>query len=175
MKRLFKKLMGIGLASIMLVSANGSMSVLAADSIEILQVSSESTNEVIPKDAVVYEGIHNSEGSVIARGNYIITASLKVTPCEDEILIEVITGCTFEATEVGARDLRVEQKVWYGWKTIAYLENSHVEDLGSHAFSTHCRSAEKGKTYRVSCTHYAFESDGTEHIVENELEEFVYN
>ena len=34
---------------------------------------------------------------------------------------------------------------------------------------------EDRKTYRVLCTHYVIGSNGTEHMVENEPEEFVYN
>ena len=175
MKRLLKRLIGIGLASVILGMLNNPMNALAADSIEILQISSVNDTETIPEDAVVYEGIYNFESSQSVRGNYITTASLKVTPRSNEILIECITACSFEATKVGTRNLYVQEKTWYGWKTIAFLPDSHEEDTGSHVFETHCRTAQKGETYRVLCTHYAFEEDGTEHIVENESEEFVYN
>lgn len=175
MKRLLKRLIGIGLASMMLVLVNSPINVLAADSVEILQAITVSDAEIISEDAVVYEGIYNFEGSAFARGNNIATASLKITPRSDEILIECITSCTFDATRIGVRDLYVQEKTWYGWKTIAYLSDTYLEDIGSYSFSTHCRTAQKGETYRVLCTHYAFEEDGTEHIVENESEEFLYN
>ena len=175
MKRLQKRLIGIGLALVTLVMLNSPMNALAADSVEILQINGENDTEAIPEDAVVYEGIDNFEGSRFVRGNSIITASLKVTPRSDEILLECITACNFDAPKVGTKNLYVQEKTWYGWKTIAFLPDSHEEDTTSHSFATHCRTAQKGETYRVLCTHYAIEEDGTEHIVENESEEFVYN
>lgn len=175
MKRLLKRLIGIGLASVILMMVNRPMNALAADSVEIIQINSLSNEETIPEDAVVYEGIYNFEGSQFERGNNITTASLKVTPRSDEIIIEVITSCSFNATRIGVRNVYVQEKVWYGWKTIAFLENAYEENSGSYAGGGPCKTAEKGKTYRVLCTHYAIESNGTEHIVENQSEEFVYN
>lgn len=174
MKRFLKRLIGIGLASVFFV-VSSPVSVLAADSVELLQVSGLGETETIPEDAVTYEGIYNFEESPFQRGNNITAASLKVTPRSDEILIEILTSCNFVATKVGGKKVYVQEKVWYGWKTVAYLEDSHAVDCGSHLFETHCTVAEKGKTYRVLCTHYAVESNGTEHIVDNQLQEFVYN
>ena len=59
----------------------------------------------------------------------------------------------------------------------ALVANGVAQGTNSTTFggSCHCTNATKGKTYRVLCTHYAIESNGTEHTVANQSEEFVYN
>lgn len=124
--------------------------------------------------AVSYQGLYNVETSVQMRAPNITSASLGVTPRSNEILVEVYTGCNFVAKEIGTRNVYVQEKVWYGWKTIAQASNSE-KNATSCAFSAHCTNATKGETYRVICTHYAIESNGTEHKIDNESETFVYN
>lgn len=166
-----KKILGLGLAIVLAFTANP-VSVSAKEIIETMKVVN---CEVIGGDNdVVYEGENDFEMSKYARGNSIISASLRVTPRTDEILIEVVTGCSFVASKVGVRDIYVQEKVWYGWKTIAQAAG-YSENLTTYSGQCHCTNATKGKTYRVLCTHYAIESNGTEHTVANQSEEFVYN
>lgn len=166
-----KRFLGLALAAILAFTVNP-VSVSAKESVENMNVVAESNN-IIEED-VVYEGESNFEMSRMARGSSISAASLRVTPRTDEILIEMITGCSFVASKVGVRDVYVQEKVWYGWKTIAQAADYNT-NVTSFVGSCHCTNATKGKTYRVLCTHYAIESNGTEHVVENQSEEFVYN
>lgn len=166
-----KRFLGIALSMVIAMIGN-SMTVSAEELVQTMQITE--MNSVAEDVEVVYEGINNFERSVQSRGNGIISATLNVTPRTNEILIEMSTTCSFIATKVGVKNVYVQEKVWYGWKTIAkaadYAANSNT--FGGDAS---CTNAEKGKTYRVLCTHYAIESNGTEHIVENQSEEFVYN
>jgi len=163
----------LGLALSMVVALTGSSLKVSAE--ELVQVMQIAEMDTFREEAeIVYEGLDNFEQSKYARGNSIISATLNVTPRTNEILIEASTTCSFIATKVGVREVYVQEKVWYGWKTIAQAAdyNTNSNTFGGQAS---CTNAVKGKTYRVLCTHYAIESNGTEHTVSNQSEEFVYN
>ncbi len=69
--------------------------------------------------------------------------------------ISIFTGTTDECPEVGVKDIKIEQKVWYGWKLVAYADGASFKDTDGMAVGVTYTGAEKGKTYRVSCVHYA--------------------
>lgn len=163
----------LGLALSMIVAITGSSMTASAET--LVQTMQMAEADVLVKSVEnVYEGVNNFERLVQSRGNGIIAASLNVTPRTSDILIDVSTTCSFIASKVGVREVYVQEKVWYGWKTIAQAADYNTN---SNVFSgeTSCTNAVKGKTYRVLCTHYAIESNGTEHTVSNQSEEFVYN
>lgn len=166
-----KRFLGLALAVVLAFTVNP-VSVSAKENIQTMDIVDKSN--IGNNEGVTYEGENNFETSRLARGNGIVSASLRVTPRTSEILIEVSTGSSFVASEIGVKNVYVQEKVWYGWKTIAqaadYDTNTYL-----YAGQCHCTNATKGKTYRVLCTHYAIESNGTEHVVENQSEEFVYN
>ena len=80
--------------------------------------------------------------------------------------IEIMTGTNAIVPVVGVKDIRVEQKVWYGWKLVAV--STGAEDTDTSAISVHVvfRGAIKDKTYRVTCIHYA-------DLVYDDVEEYV--
>lgn len=56
---------------------------------------------------------------------------------------------------IGVKDIKVQQKVWYGWKTVFTCdggENYNEEVFGGDVTYP---DAVNGKTYRVKCVHYA--------------------
>ena len=56
---------------------------------------------------------------------------------------------------IGVKDIKVQQKVWYGWKTVFTsdgAENYNEEVFGGYVTYP---DAVNGKTYRVKCVHYA--------------------
>ncbi|MBE5883004.1 MAG: hypothetical protein E7291_01050 [Lachnospiraceae bacterium] len=65
------------------------------------------------------------------------------------------TGTTDVCPVVGVKNIKVEQKVWYGWKEVAYSTGAEVRDTSSMAVSVTYTGAVKDETYRVSCVHYA--------------------
>ena len=167
-----RNIMGLLLSLVLIVSC--SINVMAADVVQNMEFQQICLDGMGENDQVVYEGIYNCKNSPLMRSPIISAASLRVTPRSNEIYIEITTSCNFTATKVGVSDVLVQEKVWYGWKTIA---SGSDYELNSTSFSgsTHCTTAQKGKTYRVLCTHYAIESNGTKHTVANQSEEFVYN
>lgn len=69
--------------------------------------------------------------------------------------IEAFTGTNTVVPVVGIKDIRVEQKVWYGWKLVAFADGA--EDTDTAGISVHVvfEDAIKDQTYRVTCVHYA--------------------
>lgn len=91
--------------------------------------------------------------------------------------IEIFTGTNATVPVIGVKDIQVEQKVWYGWKLVAVSTGGEVKDASSISVHVIFRGAEKDKTYRVSCIHYAdMTYDGVENYVEgsNNTGEFVF-
>lgn len=91
--------------------------------------------------------------------------------------ITIFTGTTDKSPIVGVKDIKVEQKVWYGWKTVAVGSGGEVADTNSMAVSMTFTGAIKDETYRVSCTHYAdLTYDGVENYTEgsNNTGAFVF-
>lgn len=65
------------------------------------------------------------------------------------------TACADIASVIGVKDIKVQQKMWYGWKTV--FTSLGAENLNENVFATEVTypDAVNGKTYRVICTHYA--------------------
>lgn len=73
----------------------------------------------------------------------------------DGLLMDFSTACYGDASVIGVKDIKVQQKVWYGWKTV--LTSDGAENLNENVFAYDLLfpDAIKDKTYRVICTHYA--------------------
>lgn len=166
----FKRFLGLALAVVFAVVATP-VDVSAKEIVQIMGVTECNDDKFSNAE---YEGVNNFESSPLARSNKIIAAGLAVTPRTNEILITFGTTSNFIAKTIGVRNIYVQEKVWYGWKTIAHATGS-TDNSGIYSGQCRCTNATNGKTYRVLCTHFAIESNGTEHIVENKSETFVYN
>lgn len=59
------------------------------------------------------------------------------------------------ASVIGVKDIKVQQKMWYGWKTVLTSPGAENQDQSIFACTVTYSEAVKGKTYRVLCTHYA--------------------
>lgn len=165
-----KRFLGLALAVVFAVVA-APVDVSAQELVQTMGVTESNADNY---SDVEYKGVNDFESSPFVRSNKIIAAGLAVTPRTDEILITFGTTSSFIAKTMGVRDIYVQEKVWYGWKTIAQATGSR-DNSGIYSGQCRCTNATKGKTYRVLCTHFAIESNGTEHIVENKSETFVYN
>lgn len=71
------------------------------------------------------------------------------------LVMSFTTSCIGTASVIGVKDIKVQQKMWYGWKTV--LTSSGAENQNETVFACTLTYSEavKGKTYRVLCTHYA--------------------
>ena len=60
-----------------------------------------------------------------------------------------------ESSVIGVKDIKVQQKMWYGWKTV--MTSDGAENYNEDIFMGELTypDAVNGKTYRVTCVHYA--------------------
>lgn len=87
--------------------------------------------------------------------------------------IEITTGCANGiASYLGVKDIKIEQKVWYGWKTIATGSGGQQSNCGIMGVQINYANVTVGETYRISCVHYG-DYDGY-HELSNNTGEFVY-
>jgi len=77
-----------------------------------------------------------------------------------------------KASVIGIKDIKIQKKVWYGWKTVATSSGAEDYNAGGFGCSLLYSGAEDGETYRISCVHYADVDGYTE--VENEIDSFVF-
>ena len=68
------------------------------------------------------------------------------------------------ASVIGVKDIKVQQKMWYGWKTVLASDGTEFYDCSSFGADLKYPDAIKDRTYRVICTHYA-DVDGYEEVV----------
>lgn len=73
----------------------------------------------------------------------------------DGLEMDFTTSCVDIASVIGVKDIKVQQKMWYGWKTV--MTSSGAENQNDAVFCTSLTypDAVSGKTYRVTCVHYA--------------------
>lgn len=148
------------------------LSVVLFVNIPLLEVSAE---EITPSANSEIEIMECSVGEV-PEGyfDYLQKARAAFSDCyisvgfgSDGMDIEIFTGTNDIVPVVGVKDIRVEQKVWYGWKLVAVSNGGEDTDTNGIAVHVVFRGAIKDKTYRVTCIHYAdFLYDDVEEYVE---------
>lgn len=65
------------------------------------------------------------------------------------------TSAAEMSTVIGVKDIKVQQKVWYGWKTVFTSDGAENHDAYMFGGDVTYPDAVNGKTYRVKCVHYA--------------------
>lgn len=65
------------------------------------------------------------------------------------------TACLGTASVIGVKNIKVQQKMWYGWKTVLTSNGGENQNIDVFSGDLTYSEAVKGKTYRVLCTHYA--------------------
>ena len=83
---------------------------------------------------------------------------------DEGLCITFTTSCAGAAKVIGVKDIKIQQKMWYGWKTVATSAGTEGYDQAIFAADLVYPDAIKDKTYRVICTHYA-DVDGYEEVV----------
>lgn len=83
------------------------------------------------------------------------------------------TTATTIATEIGCKDIVLQEKTILGWKDIP-IRDHYDYDTDIYTGSVVYLKAEVGKTYMVYCTHYAI-IDEVEYTLYNITDSIVYN
>lgn len=140
----------------------GNLSIYAAENpfVELPQ----SKIEVIPE----------IENSVTPLSNPSLTAcNLGIGIASNGLQITFVTSASETATEIGVKDVVLQEKVWYGWKNIP-ANNYCTYNSDIYTGSVVYTAATKGTTYRVKCTHYA-KFGSNELTLSTTSSELVYN
>ncbi len=87
--------------------------------------------------------------------------------------VDFSTRATDIATEIGCKDIVLQEKTATGWKDIP-IRDHYTYDSDDYAGAVVYLKAQVGKTYRVYCTHYAV-IDDIEYTLYNITNSIVYN
>lgn len=91
---------------------------------------------------------------------------------DEGLCMTFTTSSAGPAKVIGVKDIKVQQKVWYGWKTVFTSDGAESYDCSIFGADLVYPDAIKDKTYRVICTHYA-DYDGYEEA-ENDTGAFKF-
>lgn len=69
--------------------------------------------------------------------------------------MDFTTSAAEISSVIGVKDIKVQQKVWYGWKTVFTSEGAENQNESMFGAGLTYPDAVNGKTYRVKCVHYA--------------------
>lgn len=83
---------------------------------------------------------------------------------DEGLCMSFTTSCAGEASVIGVKDIKVQQKMWYGWKTVLISDGAETYNSAIFGADLTYPDAIKDRTYRVICTHYA-DVDGYEEVV----------
>lgn len=88
--------------------------------------------------------------------------------------ITFATSSTESASEIGVKNVVLQEKQpGGGWKSIP-ISNHYARGTDDYFGGVVYTGAQKGRTYKVSCTHYAI-IDGHEYTLNSQTGELVYN
>ena len=126
-------------------------------------------------DEGVYGGLYDVEGNPYQRDPELIKCTIRMSygTNPDCLYMEFITASNVTASEIGIKDVKVQQKVGIFWNTIASGSGAYVTDDDIIVASSTCSSVVKGETYRVSCTHYGY-LNGVYHSVVNTTDGYKF-
>lgn len=133
-----------------------------------------SENAVVELPENKIEIIPDIGASVESRSNPSLSGcTLGIGVADNGVSLTFITRATQTANEIGVKDIVLQEKTWYGWKDISinsYCSYNSDTYVGEIVYT----GAEKGKTYRANCTHYA-KFGNTEIVLSNTTDTLVYN
>lgn len=100
--------------------------------------------------------------TIVATYNSQVQPLTTMTDCEI-VLAFTSNGLemTFSTTSfktssvIGVKDIKVQQKMWYGWKTVMTSDGAENYNKDIFLGDLIYPDAVNGKTYRVTCVHYA--------------------
>ena len=100
--------------------------------------------------------------TIVATYNSQVQPLTTMTDCEIVLAftsngLEItFTTTSFKTSSViGVKDIKVQQKMWYGWKTVMTSDGAENYNKDIFLGDLIYPDAVNGKTYRVTCVHYA--------------------
>lgn len=132
----------------------------------------ESGDDVVQIEATIYELPEDYFADKPSARTMLINCFILINCSEEGIIVDFSTGSTQKASVLGVKDIKVQKKVWYGWKTVAESDGAEVSDRATMGCSILVTGVELNETYRILCTHYGNVDEYIEG--ENNSGEFVY-
>lgn len=103
-------------------------------------------------DAIVLENVEWSAN--IIPYTSLAQCIISVSGSDEGMLIDITTGSVGRASVIGVKDIEIQQKVWYGWKTVAVCSGGESYNHSMMGISILYDNAVKDETYRITCVHY---------------------
>jgi len=97
---------------------------------------------------------------------------ISISGSDEGMLINISTGTVGTASVLGIKDIKIQKKVWYGWKTVATSSGGESKNHSMMGVSILYANAIKDETYRITCVHYGDVDGYTEGT--NDTDAFVY-
>lgn len=163
--RKIKKIAGLALAAMLFVS----VPVMKTEAAQQYDTDNEAVEviDVVVKD-VSEEELRQSSKVRTALYNCLINVGCS----SDGMYVEFLVNADGKASVIGIKDIKIQKKVWYGWKTVVTSDGAEDYNTGIFGCSLLYSGAEYGETYRITCVHYA-DVDGYNEV-ENEIDSFVF-
>lgn len=120
---------------------------------EVVYIKSES--DLLQNPDVVFYGKPNLKISG-RDASYLINCNISAAYRTYGLYVQLETGTTKTATEIGVKDVKVQEKSGIFWNTIMSPTGNSVKNDDTFVGGFDCKSAVSGKTYRIKCTHYAY-------------------
>lgn len=144
--------------------------VLAASPVESMQMYVQEAALENP-DVVMYG--NPNENNMSRDASYLINCNISAAYMSYGLYIQTETGTTVKASELGIKDIKVQQKNGIFWTTIATSGGGSITNDDVFCGSCECRNAVSGETYRIKCTHYAY-IGGNYYHYDNTTDGFKY-
>ena len=134
---------------------------------------SESVFVEIPNSQISVQDSCEQDGPSLLVEPSLASCDLGVGASGNGVSVTFTTRATMSASEIGVRNVVLQEKTLFGWKDIPISDHSTTNSDYYNGGVVYTQAV-AGKTYRASCTHYAV-INGREYTLSNQTNELVYN
>lgn len=125
------------------------MAVIFAMSVPCQKIRAEELTENV-KDNAANEGYSGAQPLTT-----MVDCEIVLAFKTEGLVMTFSTSAVKISSVIGVKDIKVQQKMWYGWKTVFTSEGAENYNEDIFMCETTYPDAVNGKTYRVTCVHYA--------------------
>lgn len=131
------------------------MAVIFAMSVPCQKIRAEELTENVKDNTDLTMNAANEGYSAVQPLTTMADCEIVLAFTMDGLKMTFTTSSVKISSVIGVKDIKVQQKMWYGWKTVFTCNGA--ENYNEDIFATEVTypDAVNGKTYRVTCVHYA--------------------
>ncbi len=127
----------------------------------------------LPMEEVQIVTSLEDEGISPASTESLAGCQLGIGIASNGVSVTFTTRSTATASEIGVKNVVLQEKNGSGWRDIP-ISKHYTSGKQEYTGGVVYTGAQAGRTYRVSCTHYAI-INGTEYTLYNSTNNLVYN